>query len=184
MGLLDKIYHRFLSQYIEGATMYRLKLNYYSADIRLTDNNKFIFIMPDKNDFDKLSYLYQNNHEKLNVVKNRLNSENYLCFSYMDNKNKVIVYSRWVCKKEYYSDVLRKKLKFKENQVLTLDSWTHPNYRGLGLHRNMNIMMLKWIKQNTDVTEVFMLIKFFIPHLTKIACQIGYKPIKRYFHLK
>jgi hypothetical protein len=184
MGLFGKIYHRFFSQYIEGASMYRLKLNSYSADLRLNDNNNFIFSMPAKNDFNKFSFLYQNNHDKLEIIKNRLNSVNYLCFSYMDKKNKVIVYARWICKKEYYSYVFRKKLKFKENQVLTLDSWTHPNYRGIGLHRNMNIEMLNWIKQNTDVTEVFMVIKIFTPHLKKLACQLGYKRIKRYFHFK
>ena len=184
MRFLDKIFHRFLSQYIECATIYSLKLNYYSVDLVLKENNNFIFKMLDKNDFDKLSYLYQNNHEKLNVVKNRLNSENYLCFSYMDNKNKVIVYARWICKKKYYSDTLRKELEFRENQALTLDSWTHPNYRGLGLHRNMNIEMLNWLKQSTGITEVYMVIKCFIPFLTKIPIQLGYKPIKTYFYLK
>ena len=92
--------------------------------------------------------------------------------------------NRQICKKQYYSDLLRKELQFKENQALTLDSWTHPNYRGLGLHRNMNIQMLNWLKQNTAITEVYMLIKCFIPHLTKIPIQLGYQPIKTYFHLK
>tara|TARA_B110000003_G_scaffold269487_1_gene300570 strand:- start:226 stop:780 length:555 start_codon:yes stop_codon:yes gene_type:complete len=184
MGLFGKIFHRFLSPYIEYAKIYRLNLNNYSVDFGLNDNNNFIFTMPAKNDFNKFSFLYQNNHDKLETIKNRLNSVDYLCFSYMDNKNKVIVYARWICKKQYYSDLLRKELQFKENQALTLDSWTHPNYRGLGLHRNMNIQMLNWLKQNTAITEVYMLIKCFIPHLTKIPIQLGYQPIKTYFHLK
>ncbi len=184
MGLFGKIFHLFLSRYIEYAKMYRLNLSNYSFDSVLKENNNFIFKMLDKNDFNKLSYLYQNNHDKLESVKSRLNSGNYLCFSYMDNENKVIVYARWICKKQYYSYVLRKELQFKENQALTLDSWTHPKYRGLGLHRNMNIEMLNWLKENTAIKEVYMLIKCFIPHLKKIPIQLGYKPIKTYFHLK
>ena len=184
MGLLGKIFHRFLSQYIECAKMYRLDLNNYSANFKLKEINNFLFKILDKNDIDKLIYLYQNNHNKLKIVKDRLNSGNYLCFSYMDTENNVIVHSRWICKREYYSDVLRKKLQFKQNQVLTLDSWTHPNYRGLGLHRNMNIMMLNWIKQNTNIKQVYMIIKIFNPHLKKIPLKLGYKPIKTYLHLK
>tara|TARA_Y100001958_G_C21247945_1_gene579981 strand:- start:2785 stop:3339 length:555 start_codon:yes stop_codon:yes gene_type:complete len=184
MGLLGKIFHRFLSKYIECARMYKINLNTYTNDFKLKDKHNFTFKMLDKNEFEKLSYLYQNDYEKLKIVNNRLNSGNYLCFSYIDNENKVIVYARWICKKEYYSDILREKLHFKENQALTLDSWTHPNYRGLGLHRNMNIKMLNWIKENTDITEVYMVIKIFIPHIKKIAVELGYKPIKTYFHFK
>lgn len=182
MNFLYKVYHRFLSPHIECARLYRLDLTKYEVKINYAAFDNFVFEMPDVSCFEQLIEHYQNKASKLQIISNRFSSGNYLCFAFRDTSSNKIAYTRWICKNSYYSETLRQELKFQENEVLTLDSWTHPDYRGLGLHRKMNIEMLNWLKQNTDTKTVFMIIKCFIPHLTKIPKELGYKPIKTHLH--
>lgn len=184
MKILYKVYHRFVSPHIECARLYKLDLSKYLAKWATVNNTDFSFILPGKEAMSAFAEIYQQSEKKMETIHNRFDSGNYTCFAYQDTSNGRLAYTRWVCKKNFYSDTLRRELTFKEDEVLTLDSWTHPDYRGLGLHRNMNIEMLNWLKENTQTKSVFMVIKCFIPHLTKIPMDLGYKPIQTYIHLK
>jgi hypothetical protein len=44
--------------------------------------------------------------------------------------------------------------------------------------------MLQWLKANTSIRYVYMVILMFIPHLTKIPLELGYKPIESIFYYK
>lgn len=184
MQLIHKIYHRFLAGYIECARVYRISLADYSIISNFVNNDRFVFKILDNDDYEKCVYLYEGNQEKLKLIKNRLNSEKYLGFSYVNCESNAVVYCRWICRDNFYSEVIRKELQLDEFQVLTLDSWTHPKSRGLGLHRNMNIEMLNWLKENSPFTEVYMIIKCFLPHLTKIPKQLGYLSVSVHYNWK
>jgi hypothetical protein len=114
---------------------------------------------------------------KIDRVMERFESGGYICFAFIDTKTNLIGYTRWICKHQFRSDTLGEMLKFKESEVLTLDSYTPPCYRGKGLHRAMNIEMLNWLKQETDFQAVYMVILAFLFHLSKIATALGYKRI-------
>ena len=62
-------------------------------------------------------------------------------------------------------------------KFLTLDSLCKPSYRGQHLHRDMNIEMLNWLKLQQEYRYVYMVIKSFIPYLTKYPKSLGYRRI-------
>jgi hypothetical protein len=120
----------------------------------------------------------------MGIIQNRFETGNFICFAYKEKGTNRLAYARWLCTKQFFSEVLKKELLFAENEALTLDSFTHPDFRKLGLHRNMNILMLQWIKRHTSIQYVFLVIKCFIPHLTKYPQQLGYKSIESVFYYK
>ncbi len=178
MNILGAIYYRFLSNFIECARLYKLDLQLFTPPFTANVPKNFTFTIIGIESLGKLRTHYQDNEHRIKVAQERLNSGYYVCFGYIDTATGKIAYTRWICKHEFYSEVLGKRLTFVDNEVLTLDSWTSPEYRNMGLHKNMNLEMLLWLKQHTKVESVFMVIKCFNPHLTKVVRAFGYKPIK------
>ena len=128
--------------------------------------------------------LYDGDPIKMKIIETRVKSSDYICFAYRDDATGNIAYSRWLCKNHFHSETMRKQLNFSQQEALTLDSYTHPGYRKLGLHRKMNIYMLQWLKEQTGIRYIYMVIRCSIPHLTKIPRQLGYRPIERVFYYK
>jgi hypothetical protein len=102
----------------------------------------------------------------------------------IENKTGSIAHTRWICLKEFYSDPLKENLVFSEKEVLTLDSYTHPDHRFKGLHKEMNIRMLNYLKNKTDIEIVYIIIRWFYPYLHKVVKDLGYKRIKTKIYYK
>ena len=181
---LNKLYFSTINLFFQGAKLYQIDLNSFSREERLELIDDFEFFMPSQQDWDLFVKLYENLPDKTSVIRKRFETGNYLCFAYNDKINHRLAYSRWICKGNFYSDAMRKRLTFKSDEALTLDSYTHPDYRYHGLHKKMNIFMLQWLKANTSIRYVYMVILMFIPHLTKIPLELGYKPVKSTFYYK
>ncbi len=184
MKFITKLYYNSIGLFIEGARLYKLDLMSFNEKKYINCNlvPHFEFYMPNEKDLDLFAKLYENIPGKINKISQTFESGNYLCFAYFDTINNRLAYTRWLCKNEYYSDAMRQKLILMENEALTLDSYTHPDYRMLGLHKQMNIQMLEWLKKNSHIRYVYMVILIFIPHLTKIPLELGYRPIKSKFY--
>jgi hypothetical protein len=184
MTKINKFCYGTLGLFFQGAKLYRIDLNSFDRDERLEVTNEFEFFMPTAKDLQMFEILYENLPDKMNVIKKRFELGIYLCFAYRDTTENKLAYTRWICSSAFFSDAMRKKLNFKEDEALTLDSYTHPDYRYHGLHKKMNILMLQWLKANTKIRDVYMVILMFIPHLTKIPLELGYKPIESTFYYK
>jgi len=184
MKNISKLYYSTIGLFFQGAKLYRIDLNLFNRGLDLEEINQFRFYMPNENDLALFEKLYENVPGKINNISKIIKSGKYLCFAYQDTKSNRLAYTRWICKTEFYSDAMRKKLIFKQDEVLTLDSYTHPDYRFSGLHKNMNIQMLQWLKANTQIRYVYMVILIFIPHLTKIPVELGYRQVESTFYCK
>ena len=175
-SIISRMYYYTLGRILDIASLYRLDLSMYRTISYLEIDPRYQFHI--FYDFDdRIGDLYELVPGRTEIVKKRFQSGNYACFTYVDTAKDAIAYARWICKQEFYSDTLGEMLKFKESEVLTLDSYTPPCYRGKGLHRAMNIEMLNWLKQETDFQAVYMVILAFLFHLSKIATALGYKRI-------
>jgi hypothetical protein len=183
MMSITKLYYSSIGLFFQGAKLYRIDLNSFNYE-NVNKFNEFIFYMPTEADMVLFEKLYENLPGKLVSIKKIFESGNYLCFAYQDATNDRLAYTRWVCKKEYFSDAMQKQLNLKKDEALTLDSYTHPDYRFAGLHKNMNIQMLQWLKEKTQIRYVYMVILMFIPYLTKIPLELGYRPIESAFFYK
>ena len=179
MKFLYKLLRFSTSLFIQGAKLYKLDLAEFSRNTPSELPDKFSFYMPESSDFELLDIFFADIPRRIDTAKERFSSGNYLCFAYIDNTCNKLAYVRWACRESYYSEAMRQELKFSSNEILTMDSYTHPDYRSLGLHRLMNTEMLVWIKNNTDFRYVYMIILLYVNHIKKIAIRLGYKPVKR-----
>lgn len=188
---MEVIYKRFskfwfftIERFFECSKLYKVSLISFDKSLPENKLDDFEFCLPVKKDLNLLETLYKGNENKIKSIGKIITDPNYICFAYKDKITGEIAYTRWVCINYFYSTVLKTDLIFQFDEAITLDSYTHPNYRYKGLHYKMNIQMLKWLKLNTNIREVFMVIKCFLPHLTKIPLQLGYKPVRKVFYYK
>ena len=181
---VSKIFHFSIGRFFECFQLYRndmIECDYHET---ISEANGFRFFMPTAEHLPLFEKLYEGSPDKIEVIKKRYSSGNYLCFAYQDEITDRIAYARWLCKNNFYSEPMRRELSFNNDEALTLDSYTHPDYRFKGLHKKNNILMLKWIKDNTSIGHVYMVIGCFIPHLSKIPLELGYRPTNRKFNYK
>ncbi len=181
---LSIVYHNTFGRFFECAKLYRTDINDFKPETRFEKVGAFSFFMPGEKEMPLFNRLYDGNPIKMKIIESRFKCGDYLCFAYRDNASGDIAYTRWLCKNAFYSDILKKQMNFSQHEALTLDSYTPPDYRKLGLHRLMNIYMLQWLKEQTGIRYVYMVIRCFFPHLTKIPRQLGYRPVERVFYYK
>lgn len=181
---IPKLYYSSIGLFFQGSKLYKLDLNDFRSEENFESFSNFQFYIPTENDITLLTELYKNLPGKIDIVKKMFESGNFKCFSYIDKRSNRLAYTRWICTNEYHSEALKKKISLKADEALTLDSYTHPDYRFHGLHRKMNILMIQWLKANTSIRYVYMVILMFIPHLTKIPLELGYKPVESTFYYK
>lgn len=180
---LSQTYYNTLGRFVDAASLYILDLEHYQILPCSINRDQYEFIVTDKY-ISGLDKHYEQVKGKNNLAIQRFESGDYLCFAYRNRETQEIAYTRWICKNEFYSDVLQMQLIFKKDEALTLDSYTKPNYRGEYLHRDMNIEMLNWLKVNQEYHYVYMVIKCFIPYLTKYPKSLGYRRFKTNVHYK
>lgn len=173
-----------MGRFFECAKTYCLDLKNFRQNGNFEQVDHFEFSMPRQEQMPLFHKLYEGVQGKIATIEDRFASGNYICFAYLDKTTNRIAYARWLCMQSYNSETLKKNMLFSDDEALTLDSYTHPYYRKLGLHRKMNIQMLHWIKQNTSICYVYMVIRCFIPHLSKYPRLLGYKPIERVIYYK
>ena len=171
-------------RFIESAKLYKIDISKFNFSTEKNKLQEFEFFLPKHEDITSLKKLYEPNKKKIDHISQILMDEKFICFTYKEKSTGNIAYARWLCIDEFYSGVLKEKLIFDKNQAITLDSYTHPSYRGKRLHYNMNIHMILWLKKNTDINIIFMVIKNFLPHLTKIPIKLGYTPVRSVLHYK
>jgi hypothetical protein len=181
---IAKFIRETIGRFIACAKLYRNDLNDFKYSEALEEFDHFQFFMPNEKEWPLFVKLYEGNENKLNSIRSRFSTSDYICFAYKDLKTGRIAYARWLCQNGYYSESLRRKLIFNKNEALTLDSFTHPDYRFLGLHKKMNYLMLHWIKENTHIRYIYMVIGCWLPHLVKIPWELGYKPVSRNIYFK
>jgi len=139
----------------------------------------FAFKVLDHKDVEAIAAFNAKRGQKYEEVvrKRMMDANSYLCFAFIDETSNEIAYTRWTNSDSFYSIPLRKEIVLKENEILTLDSYTPPEYRMKGLHREMNIRMLNWLMFEKEITKVYMVIKCFNPHLIKIPKSLGYRRV-------
>jgi len=137
----------------------------------------FDFMLPDKSYFDDLMILYEGSGGNyFEVLTNRFKQPNiYKCFAFQHKESKMIAYARWMCYREFYSDKINETLHFKDNEALTLNSYTFPEFRKMGLHKEMNSRMLNYVYNHHGIRRVYVLINCFMPHLSKVVKRLGYR---------
>lgn len=175
----------FINRFFEFADYYKLDLDEIHLFRNKNKFKKFEFILAPKEMYSKIiDFNYSRGEAYVKIVKDRLSSSIDSCFIVIDRKKNKIAYTRWLRIDTFYSSVLNEHLKFNDNEALTYDSYTSIEYRGQGLHKQMNIEMLYYIKNNTKIKKVYIIIKWFYPYLHKIVKNIGYKKIKTEFYYK
>lgn len=137
-------------------------------------------------DIDRMkNHLAQDRGKKyIDIISQRIQNGTYYCYIFIHKPTHEIAYTRWSCTGRFYSEPLRKELVFRNDEIFTLNSYTHPQHRKKGLHREMNVRMLNYLMQNTDYNKVFMVINCFIKHLSKIPRELGYKPVETRIYIK
>jgi predicted GNAT family acetyltransferase len=122
--------------------------------------------------------------EYIDLISRRINNGTYWCYVFIHNESGKYAYTRWTCSNNFYSESMNLNLNLKDDEIFTLNSYTHPQFRKQGLHREMNTKMLNYIRDNTKCSKVYMVIRCFLPHLEKIPRSLGYFPVKRSIYYK
>lgn len=165
----------------EKVDLYCLNLsNFIKNDHHnIPENYSFKIVDSVDETFDKLKKHYFNRGKNyLKLAYQRLSSGNYTCYTYINNTNGEIAYTRWVCYKQFYSNRYKKQFTFEHNEAITLDSYTHPSYRKQGLHKSMNSMMINHLIKENKIDKLYMIIIRGNNHLNKVVEELGYKRIK------
>ena len=184
LSIVASIYRKSIGRFFGCYRLCRLDLSEFSEKTINYKIDHFSFFMPGKKEINLFKRLYGDNKNKFEIAEKRLEANNYLCFAYGDDNNGRIAYARWLCTKRYQANTIRKEFIFKDNEAMTVDSYTHPDYRLRGLHKNMNACMLHWIKVNAEIRYVYAVYACFAIHISKILYQLGYKPVERAFYYK
>jgi len=170
---------------IECASLYKLSLkaNYQFEEKPMT---KYSFRILSKADQDLIKILYaQKTTSYLETILSRLSEpDRFICFGLIEDSTGVLVYARWACKKYYYMDPMRMNIVMQDDEILTLDSYTHPDFRMQGLHTAVFIRMINWFIMELKMRNVYVAIRCFLPHLAKLPKQLGFKKIKTVVFLK
>ncbi|MBN1472271.1 MAG: hypothetical protein JW925_10860 [Syntrophaceae bacterium] len=136
---------------------------------------------------DKLKLLVSERGEKFRqVVVERLRSGNFMCFCFIEKSSGKAAYSRWLRKGSFYHDRFKETIQLAADEAFTMDSYTPIEFRGKGLHKEMNKRMLNYCKKELKISKVYMIIfrgKMFV-HLHKTVLELGYRRIRSRFYFK
>jgi hypothetical protein len=169
---------RRLTRLLVKVDLYKINIETYQTfDIKYFTKFEFLMIT----DMDGFSLLDKILTERglhfREVVENRLQSGNYICFLYKNVNSNEAVYYRWLTNVSFFHGALRENLILDSDHAFTLDSYTSVQYRGLGLHKQMNKQMLNFCKNNLKLKSVRMVIyrgKAYL-HLHKTVQELGYE---------
>lgn len=180
-----KFLTRILTYFFEFADYYSIDLLNHKESFPEKQIINYEFVVISENMYEKLiSFSYVRGERYREAVKKRLSSNQYYCFAFIEKSSGKIAYTRWLCVNNFYSDVFKETFVFNKNESLTLDSFTPVEYRGKGLHKEMNARMLNYLKNKTEITKVYMVIKRFFPYLHKVVMDLGYTKLRSTFYYK
>jgi len=150
--------------------------------------DKYSFeIINDISDLPKLNSLFNERGEVFrSVVKERLLSGNFLCFCFIEKESRKMAYTRWLRKDSFYHEKLKEIVELAEDEAFTMDSYTLREFRGQGLHTEMNKRMLNFCKNEMNVSKVYMVIFHGeeYSHLHRTVEEIGYFRIRSRLHFQ
>ena len=104
-----------------------------------------------------------------------LSPDKNIGFAFIDAATQRIAYTRWVLLGHFFSDIIHLHKDLDKDEVLTLDSYTHPDFRFRGLHREANARMLNWLKRERGIRRVYAVERWFNPHIKKVTRSLGYR---------
>jgi hypothetical protein len=131
-------------------------------------------------DFKKCSYI-NFSVKKLILFKKRLEKQSYHAYGvYMDG---VLVYTTWISLSEFEMSNEVKNIKLCNDEGLILDSYCHPDYRGLGIHSYMSKFRLNKLLEYDKNKSIAILLKENIPS-QKAHFNAGYKIDKVIYYVK
>lgn len=164
LRLVLSLLQKTLNTYFIKCYYFKGKININKLDNRLLN----LSINPVKlsyNDFlnsDSIEF----GKKKLNLIKTRLNSGNYVAYGeFIDGK---LAYSTWVSFKYLSIPIINKAITLSSNEALLEDSYCHENFRGRGLHGKYNLFRLKLIY---EASKSFALVIVFSNNLAAIKTQ-------------
>lgn len=152
------------------------------------DLGDYVFaIIADISGIDKLQSLIAQRGEKFrHVAEERLRSGNFICFCFIESASAKAAYSRWLRRDSFYHDRFKETIRLAADEAFTMDSYTPPEFRGKGLHKEMNRRMLDYCKRELKLHRVLMVIlrgpEYL--HLHKIVRELGYRRLKSRFYFK
>lgn len=165
---------------------------FYRLDLYLNDLEKlkvfeeknipeFLFhIINDKSDLSKLQLIIKERGEKYgNSIKERLDSDLFFCFCFIEKVTGRVAYVRWLRKGSFYHDRYKKIIQLSDDEAFTMDSYTCYEFRGKGLHKEMNKRILNYCKLVLKLKYIYLVIfnGSEYDHLHKIVKDIGYMRI-------
>ncbi len=112
------------------------------------------------------------------ILEKRIENGTYWCYAFIHKKTFTFAYTRWTCLNKFYCDIMKETINLDKHEIFTLNSFTHPDHRHKGLHKEMNKRMLNYLMKNTSYEKVYMVINCFLGHLIKVVKSLGYKRIK------
>ncbi len=113
-----------------------------------------------------------------------LDPARHIGFAFVESASGRIAYTRWVMLDYFDSDIIRMHGELKKDEALTLDSYTHPDFRLRGLHREANARMLNWLKRERGIRRVYAVERWFTPHIKKVTRSLGFRRRNVRIHYK
>lgn len=136
------------------------KLNNFELNVEELEYNDFL--QGDKDVFKD---------EKLDIIKNRCLDKSYKAYGIKENNQ--LIYSTWIS----YDNLglpIPTKIKLNTDEALLEDSYSHPAFRGKGLHGKMNVYRLKKIYDSGRTKAVVIVLNGNKPAL-KVQMNTGFE---------
>lgn len=120
------------------------------------------------------------------VAMERLKTGNFLCFCFSEKASGKAAYCRWLRKGSFYHDRFRREICLGEDEAFTMDSYTAHEFRGQGLHKEMNKRMLNYCKRELKLQRIFLVILRGreYAHLHKTVRELGYRRVQSRFYFR
>ena len=119
---------------------------------------------------------------KLRIFKTRFASRNYIALGAFHENN--LVYYCWISLKnfEYFLNI-KNKLTLNENEGLIIDAYTHPEFRGLGIHSYMNAIRANILYDLSKKKAIGLVLMENLP-ARKAQAKIGFRGEKVVSYIK
>jgi GNAT superfamily N-acetyltransferase len=128
-------------------------------------------------DFKKALHM-QFSESKLKLIQNRLQKGTYHSYGiYIDG---VLAYTTWISLYEFEMSKTIANGFLAKNEGLIIDSYCHPDYRGLGIHSFMSKFRINELKKYGKNKSVVIMLKENLP-TQKAHFNAGYE-IEKYLH--
>lgn len=174
--------------------MFLVRIDLYCIDLRKNELFKetelkdySLSILKDVSGLQALRALIAERGEKFGrIAKERWQSGNFLCFCFIEKSTSRAAYSRWLSKDSFYHDRFRGTIRLADDEAFTMDSYTPFEFRGRGLHKEMNRRMLNYCKGELKLKRIFLVILrgSEYSHLHKIVRELGYERIRSRFYFR